>query len=134
MNIPLFFPTKRLLLEWNVKCWAFRERTWLSWKTFDTYSLPAHPTQSHIPNPNDNRNVTSVEYWLQFCDYYIWPHLIYYDSVAELAHLLHTMTLTDLKRISDRMKEYNAAERVRVLDTWKRVLRNVALHSPNNPH
>lgn len=132
MNIPLFFPTKRLLIEWNTKYWALRERTWQYWETFVPVNLPPHRSQKHVPNPNDNRNITAVRYWIEFADYYVWPHITYFDSFSELVNMLNTLTVNDLLAISERMKLHNADVRRGVSRQWTNILKNVAKYSKNH--
>jgi len=135
MNIPLFFPSKELLLQWNIEHWVVRERT-LPWLVRDPrpHTSPPHPSQWHIPSPNDNDDAEAVKYWLQFADYYTLPHITYFNSTKHLAVILQSLTADDLKTISRQMKNFNKKFRKELLIKWKRILQNIAKYSPNHPH
>ncbi len=53
-------------------------------------------------------------YWLQFSDFYDWPHIQYFDSVADLDLKLSN---ANLQEISQRMKE---AYEIRQAETLKK--------------
>jgi len=136
MNIPLFFPSKELLLKWSMERWVVRERT-LPWMKRDPrpYTFSPHPSQSHVPSPNDNDDAEAVAYWLQFADYYyLLPHITYFDSAEHLAELLRRLTADDLKTISLQMKKFNERFRAGLLQKWIRILQTVAKFSPNHPY
>ena len=134
MNIPLFFPSKELLLQWNIKHWVVKERTLPHVRDPRPYSFPPHPSQRHIPSPNDNDDAEAMRYWLQFADYYTLPHITYFNSMKHLVVILQRMTAGDLKRISGQMKSYNYKLRKKLLMKWTRILQTVAKFSPNHPH
>jgi len=135
MNIPLFFPSKELLLRWSIEHWVVRERT-LPWLVRDPrqFTFPPHPSQQHIPSPNDNDDAEAMKYWLQFADYYTLPHITYFNSTDHLAEILQRLTVDDLKAISRRMKKFNEQFRQKLLNEWKIILQTVAKFSPNRPH
>ena len=135
MNIPLFFPSKELLLQWSLDRWVVRERT-LPWLVRDPrpFTMPPHPSQRHVPSPNDNDDAEAVKYWLQFADYYTLPHITYFNSTEHLAVILQKLTVDDLKTISWKMKKFNEQFREELLSTWTRILQTVAKFSPNHPH
>jgi len=135
MNIPLFFPSKELLLRWSVERWVVRERT-LPWLVRDPrpHTSPPHPSQRHIPSPNDNDDAGAMNYWLQFADYYTLPHITYFNSTEHLAVILQKLTADDLNTISWQMKNFNEKSRKELLMKWTRILQTVAKFSPNHPH
>jgi len=135
MNIPLFFPSKELLLKWSVERWVVRERT-LPWLKRDPrpYTFPPHPSQQHVPSPNDNDDAEAMKYWLQFADYYTLPHITYFNSTEHLAVILQRLTADELKMISLRMKKFNERFREELLKKWIRILQTVAKFSPNHPY
>ena len=65
MNIPIFVPTAELLTEWVFTHGVMWERI---------YGAPErlYNVSSEPDSPNDNR---SLWYWLQQCDYYVFPHV-----------------------------------------------------------
>lgn len=135
MNIPLFFPSTELLLKWNIEHWVVNERT-LPWRVRDPrpFTSPPHPSQQHVPSPNDNNDAAAMKYWLPFADYYNLPHITYFNSTEHLAVLLQRLTLEDLLSISQKMKVFNDQFREELLMKWTRVLQTVAKFSPNHPH
>jgi hypothetical protein len=74
MNVPLFFPSKSLLISWDIEHWLLRERT-QPWSTRSPRALPPHESQKHLPDPNDEYNEAAMDYWLQFADYYTMPYI-----------------------------------------------------------
>ena len=135
MNIPLFFPSKELLLQWSIERWVVRERT-LPWLVRDPrpFTRPPHPSQRHVPSPNDNDDAKAMKYWLQFADYYTLPYVTYFNSTEHLAVILQRLTVADLKTISWRMQKFNQQFREELLEKWIRIVQTVAQFSPNRPH
>ncbi|CAF1319404.1 unnamed protein product [Adineta steineri] len=91
MNIPLVFPSLDLLTRWHEEYGTVNEKTW------DQTLYGTLPHGSHIkgvlpdvPDPNDDRNRTSIRYWLNFSDFYQWPHITYYESTDDLVQKLST--------------------------------------------
>jgi len=135
MNIPLFFPSKELLLQWSIDRWVVRERT-LPYLVRDPrqFTFPPHPSQLHVPSPNDNSDPEAVKYWLQFADYYVLPHITYFNSAEHLAVILQRLTVDELQMISWQMKKFNEHFRKELLMKWIGILQTVAKFSPNHPH
>ena len=97
-------------------------------------SVPSHASQSHVPDPNNERDKAAIRYWIKFADFYQMPYITYYDSVRDLADKLSKTTLLQLRQISARMKEYNANVLKEVMPKWKQILINIAKSSVNAPH
>lgn len=123
MNIPLFAPSKELLVHWECKYCALWDRTWnwLSKWREDRSTIDPHPSQRSVPDPN-SRSVTAKRYWVNFCDYYQFPNVIYYNSVEDLVHILESIALDQLMTISKRMRMFNIQEDKRLRGKWKRNL------------
>jgi len=62
------------------------------------------------------------------------PHITYYDSVGDLVDKLSKVTSLQLRRISDKMKEYNVVAREQLLGKWRTILTMIAKASSNAPH
>lgn len=134
MNIPLFAPSKELLAEWDIKYGLMSSRrmnTFLGIKTKRS-AVDPHPSQRSIPDPN-SFSKESVHYWVQFCDYYNYPHVTYYSSIDDLQHILQSITSKRLQRISEQMKTFNIKENIRLRKTWRHILLKIANHSSNHP-
>ena len=132
MNIPLFFPSKILLGNWQQEYMIMNERTWdgVFKKIPSGSNLPPHPSQSSIPDPNSETNRTAINYWIQFADFYTFPHITYYDSATDLVRKL---AVTDLQKTSAQMARYNLRFREKLLKQWTDILLAAARHSPNHP-
>jgi len=127
MNIPLIFPSLDLLTQWHYEYGVVSEKTW------DQTLRGVLPSGSTIngvlkdvPDPNNDRNRTAIRYWLNFSDFYQWPHIIYYESTDDLIRKLDT---TDFQMVSQKMKEYNTQFRQSLLTKWKEILNNIKRYS-----
>lgn len=123
MNIPLFFPSLDLLTKWHYEYGVVNERTWLQTLT------ETRPTGSaikgvfpNIPDPNNDMDISAIRYWLNFADFYQWPHITYYDSTDDLVKKL---TTTDFQAISKKMQEYNQKLRDNLSQQWRTILKNI---------
>ena len=97
-------------------------------------SLPPHPSQQHMPDPNVRNSTRSVRYWTQLSDWYTTlPHVILYSSFNELVVLLNRTSLHDLRHISRLMAKHNARVKHQLRQDWQQILINVTANSPNRP-
>lgn len=135
MNIPLFAPSKELLIMWEWTNWAMRERTWKGAHGPQPVGsdIGPHPSQRLIPDPNSYTE-QAVRYWVPFCDYYQFPHIIYYNSIEHLIKLMNSTTTEELIEISGQMRIFNVNEERRLRKQWRHILQNTAKHSDNRPH
>ena len=97
-------------------------------------SIGAHQSQTSVPDPNNEEDKDAIRHWIKFADFYEMPHITYFDSVGDLVDKLSKVTSRRLRRISDRMKEYNVAALEQLLGKWKTILRMIAKTSSNAPH
>jgi len=166
LNIPLFVPSQKLLLEWHTNynfVWervyghperpkhfpppseAFssssssslppirpmpfiirgRDASDLTQDDEDTLAKMLHKVQTQppqydlhtMPNPNSDK-AEDFAWWVQFHDYYLWPHIQYFDSWEQLLHLLDSV---DLMAVSGKMQQYNHDLRQDLLERWREV-------------
>ncbi|CAF0809119.1 unnamed protein product [Adineta ricciae] len=128
MNIPLLFPSLDLLTQWHLKYSVVNEKTWdQAWYGTIPNGSRIPGVLSGVPDPNNDRDRTSVRYWLNFSDFYQWPHVTYYDSTDDLVQKL---TTTDFPSISKKMKEHNKQVKENLLTKWKEILDNIKRYSP----
>lgn len=127
MNIPLIFPSLNLLSQWHFEHGVINEKTW------DQTFSGIRPNQSHIdgvikgiPDPNNDRSQTAIRYWLNFSDFYQWPHITYFESTDDL---IDKLARTDFRLISKRMKEYNTQLSQNLIHKWKSILENIKRYS-----
>ena len=122
MNIPLVFPSLKLLTKWHLKYGIVSERTWdrsLTGQGKNHSLIASYYSNSSIPDPNNEFDYSSIYYWLKYADFYQWPYIIYFDSVDDLvSKLLHT----NFTSISQQMSEYNLRKRQQVLAQWRIIL------------
>ncbi|CAF1363049.1 unnamed protein product [Adineta ricciae] len=97
MNIPLFFPSLDLLTQWHFKYRLLAERAWdgLSEK-YKNASLISGVLSPDIPDPNNELDMNAIRYWLNFSDFYQWPHITYYESTNDLAEKLVNANLDEI--------------------------------------
>ena len=137
MNIPLFFPSIDLLASWQYEHGVMTERTWdvVRGRPPPRGSIiAAHPSQRHRPDPNDDRNLDAIRYWIKYADFYRLPHITYFRSADDLADILRRLQPVDLRQISDSMREHNVRAKRQLRRKWTKILKNVARRSANNPH
>ena len=127
MNVPMFFPTIDLLSKWHIEYHVVRQRTWAGYLHKTSSSSLIHGYRTNIPDPNNDIDEDAVKYWMQFADYYQWPHLIYFDSVKDL---VNKMLKVDLNEISRRMKEFNEKEQLRIKDLWSKIILKITEGTP----
>jgi hypothetical protein len=132
MNIPIFFPSVDLLANWQLKYMVMPERTLAGVDGHrSAYSaIQPHPSQKSTPNPNNDRELHAIKYWLKFADFYQMPYIIYYDSFDDLIRKMET---TNLEYVSLRMHWHNEVFREELMAKWRHLLGTVAEHSPNHP-
>jgi len=126
-NIPMVFPTPRLLFELYFGGWAV-VLTQVS--TFQ-YSGVKH-TKSIVPirgdlDPNDWKSRDTVEkLWIPNADYYDaeWmPHIVFYDNLND--ELKRVREETDFALVHENMKRDAAAREKAVYDKWESILKGV---------
>ena len=122
MNIPLFFPSKSLLGDWQHRYMIMNERTWdgVFGKKPKGSNMKAHPNQKDVPDPNSETNRTAIDYWLNYADFYMFPYITYFDSHRDL---VTKMESANLHQISRNMAKYNSAFKKRLLTQWKAILK-----------
>jgi hypothetical protein len=116
-NIPLFVPSKKLMLN------LYREYpnhvlTDLTWnKVFGM--RPGSIIECDKNNdPNDYKNLEIMNRWISFSDFYNeeWmPHIIYFDDFDELIFKLKT---TNLNEVSEKIKNFNITRKNKIYKMW----------------
>ena len=124
MHIPLFIPSKKLLADYHAKYDLLCERTWecIHGKKVSRSQLPRHPDSTSIItnyDPNDDVHPEALMEWIQFADFYLWPHILLFDS---LDHLVELMRTTDLAAVSRGMAEFSVKQQQGILHRWEEIL------------
>ena len=73
--------------------------------------LPRHADADEPYDPNDETSREAVAWWLQWSDFYVFPHVILFDSWEDAAAKL---AAADLEAVSAAMLEF-AAQQVRAV-------------------
>jgi hypothetical protein len=120
LGVPLFVPTPAFLAELGVMD---------DMRTTDVHYCPGvappsqHPNSTHPHSPEDRSSAAHL-YWLQFADFYQWPHIQTFGSWPELVAKLNA---TDFRAVHAAMLQENARREVELLDGWARVVEGVSL-------
>ena len=121
MNIPLFYPSLRFLVQLQIDYAPVSERTWNH--VYGKGQIGQSDILGHAnvwwPDPNNDKDAQAVQFWLAKSDFYVKPHIQYYDSWADL---LVKLTTTDLHAVSHRMAEENARVEAKLKRQWKGLL------------
>ena len=83
--------------------------------TFETI----HP---YSPNIDFLEDAESEMYWLQFSDFYEWPHIQYFDDYKHLKNLL---LKADFAKIRRNMKQEVDLRKNRTVNSWCRVINKI---------
>jgi hypothetical protein len=123
-NIPLFFPTKRYMME-LYKSFGNFVLSELTWNRI--FNLPPGSIiecdRSNDPNAYNNLEIMSN--WIDYSDFYnqdSMPHIIYFDSQEDLLDKLET---TNLIEVSEKMSNFNKLRREKVYNEWDKILNNL---------
>lgn len=98
IGIPIFVPSLSLLVEWELAHHVMSERVY--WK-----HTPSPLRSPSTPDPNSLDDQAAVKHWLQLSDYFVYPHIQYFDSAKDLAAKLASV---DMKAISALMRQHSA--------------------------
>ena len=92
-------------------------------KTLDDQIKP-HPSSSHPYSPNleAEDDSESEYYWLQFADFYQWPHITYFDNVSDLKRKLE---VADFDKIHNLMVIENERRKKELQYNWCRATKNI---------
>ena len=120
MNVPLFYPSVALLTKWELGAAVMSERIY--WRYA---SSPLR--QPFTPNPNARHDRASLAHWLPLSDPYVFPHVQYFDSVADLAAKLRK---TDLRAVSAAMAQHVREMQPAMRSKWRTVLHQLFQGEP----
>jgi hypothetical protein len=116
LNIPLFCPSKSLLMKWHSRHNDFLWERIYGWPD-QLYQLNSHDELSTAPNPNTNSD-SSFSFWLDYADWFSFPHIQLFDNFD---HLMDLMKSARLLNISLNMKNHNYDQRHELVETWKNI-------------
>lgn len=122
MGIPILAPSLRLLTRWHIGMRMVGERSWdmaFYRRVSNGSVLPRHPAASAPYDPNDDMDPAAVAWWLQWSDYYTFPHVVLFDSWQDLLDKLNSV---DLAAVSAAMRAHSAAQEAELARTWSGIL------------
>jgi hypothetical protein len=121
LNIPLFVPTRKFVIELWEQEFALSQITWHAPKWTGS-NIPPADGQLRLPDPHTRNGVIE---WLALYDFYNedeFPHITYFDSWDDLARKLKT---ADLPSISKGMAEHNKLRKIKNTEKWAAVMQRV---------
>ena len=119
MGIPIFAPSLELLTRWQMSYLYLSEKGW----AFLRPSLvPPHEHSNHTLDPNDDLSYGAISHWLGLADFYHFPHLILFDSWADLVEKL---AAAQFHEISEKMIEFAKALESQTVIKWATVFDKV---------
>lgn len=122
LNIPMFVPSKNILLDKNstlmndtklYPCYHSEQKM----KEFD---IP-HVNSPHLLSPNSYEEKDS-DYWFNYTYFYTRENVILWDNPKDLFEKLIS---TNFKNVSDKMKNENKKYREIQLNNWKTLLQKL---------
>jgi hypothetical protein len=122
-GVPILAPSLALLTQWHMDSLFVSERTWdtvLYGAPASASVLPRHADADEPFDPNDEPSREAVAWWLQWADYYVFPHVLLFDSWEHLAELLRG---ADLPAVSRAMLAHAGALEAQLAQEWGSVLR-----------
>jgi len=117
MNIPMFVPSKRLLIETGIMNDISLFPCYSSYEEMINIDIP-HNESPHKYSPNSMKNEDRL-YWLDFTYFNTKENVIYWDNPVDLFNKLIS---TNLQEVSNRMKTENIKHREKQLNNWKNLL------------
>lgn len=124
-NIPLFFPTKRYLLEMFLANKPVLHQ--ISWQqTMQTGRSSSTVKHNFDHDPNNYSDINSISYWLDYADFYsgTMEYINYFDSEKEMCDILN-LSNEDLLEISNKMRQHNKDRRVYSYVKWGDILNKI---------
>lgn len=81
------------------------------------------------------KNPQAARHWLSKADYYLFPHVIHFNSAEHLVDIMQTFSKNPsrLQAISIAMREINRSRLKSILRYWRSRLLDIAEYSPNFP-
>jgi hypothetical protein len=84
--------------------------------------MDQHPQSSHPFSPEDPFTLESFRYWIQFADFYTWPHITRFSSWSDLNVKL---SKANFSAISEDMRIENARRKGELTFQWSSICDNI---------
>ena len=85
--------------------------------------LPPAKGFEHWPDPNDDIDPDSLDFWLEFADIYTFSNLVYFESIDDLVE--KAILINDNKAwtvISAAMEFFSELQLAKIMATWRDIL------------
>jgi len=139
LGVPLFIPSIKFYMNYyneKYKTFGFgSDRTMTKPPYCKSNPELEHRTRPKIGSPNSIHpyspnvdileDVESENYWLQFADFYDWPHIQYFDDYEHLKKLLMK---TNFEAVHSAMKKELLVKKDKVVKAWCDIIRRVDKH------
>lgn len=122
LNIPMFVPSKKLLLRTNLMNDCSLFPCYCSMEEMQHFDTP-HVDSPHKFSPN-SYNPSDREYWLSYSYFYNKKNVIFWDTIPELFYKLIN---TNFQEVSYKMRIENEQFRIEQMDNWKKLLKNIII-------
>ncbi|AOW99794.1 hypothetical protein BJP34_10305 [Moorena producens PAL-8-15-08-1] len=119
MGIPMFMPTSDLLSQWHIDDYLLVERK--SDLSPTRCSMITGELHDFMPDPNNDYDLESVNYWLKFCEWYDWP----IETFSSLEELEQKLRVADLESISKNMFNFERQQYDNTLLKWQHILQEI---------
>lgn len=124
MGIPILVPTPAFLWELHNQYTVVSERTWeyVFYGERPKSSVIAGSPEAEreaIPDPNNDLDKGAWMHWIQFADFYMWPHIVTFNSWTDLNDKIEQQ---NWKGISNLMLQHNAKKVVELKEKWRTLL------------
>lgn len=123
-NIPLFFPSKKYIME-LYQTFGQVVLSELTWNRIFHLAPGSIIECDRSNDPNDYNNLEIMERWVDYSDFYnqdSMPYIVYFDSPDDLLYKLES---TNLSEVSENMSNFNKLKKVKVYDEWNKILNNL---------
>jgi hypothetical protein len=130
MNLPLFVPSLKFMIQLHLDHALISERTWARIHNrggITKSDIDGHPDAWTKHDPNNEKSAEALEYWLAKADYYTKPYIQYFDSWDDLIEKLLT---TDFQKVSALMEQHNAHFHSELLSQWQFLLERMFKDRP----
>jgi len=122
LGIPLFFPSLRLMNERpllfpNDRTMTGRNKTY-SYCGEDQTIVPEQDEHSSHPYSPESLAGDAKAHWLKLADFYHWPHITFFDSIADLEKKLRK---ADFKKLHMAMLEEVASQEAKLDQAWSQI-------------
>lgn len=119
MGIPILAPSPNFLWSLHNELDLVTERTWQRIRSGNRPKRSPIKGVFEIPDPNNDISRDAFMYWVQFSDYYQWPHIILFDSWDDLAQKIQKV---EWKHVSAGMLSYHQWALKNSTNIWDKIV------------